>query len=204
MAAQEVLVEQGWDTPLDEIARRAGVGNATLYRHFPAREALLTEAVEQIFANVADAAEEAAAKEDDPCVELRRFLQTAAHERLAALCCLSEEKVGAHPELAHQKHRMVDAAQQLLHRAQQAGQVRQDVSLEEIIMAIAQLGRPLPGTSWTATDQFGPRLLQLYLDGLAQSKVDTSQSARGTPQGSRSERSRPQESRLVEGDAHRS
>ncbi|MCX4233269.1 TetR/AcrR family transcriptional regulator [Streptomyces ortus] len=165
-AAQEVLVEQGWEAPLDEIARRAGVGNATLYRHFPVRDALLAEAIERIVVNVADAAEEVAAKDDDPCVALRHFLETAAHERLAALCCLSEEKAGVRPELARQKGRMMQAAQTLLNRAQQTQQVRADMSLEEIIMAVAQLGRPLPGTSWSATDQFGPRILRLYLDGL--------------------------------------
>ncbi|MFE1802405.1 TetR/AcrR family transcriptional regulator [Streptomyces sp. NPDC059517] len=165
-AAQEVLVEQGWDAPLDEIARRAEVGNATLYRHFPVREELLTEAIEQIVANVADAAEEAAAKEDDPYIALRSFLEVAAQERLAALCCLSEEKAVVHPSLAQQKTRMVQAARSLLYRAQQAGRVRADVSLEEIMVAVAQVGRPLPGTSRSAADQFGTRILQLYLDGL--------------------------------------
>ena len=40
-AAHEVFTEQGLEAPLDVIARRAGVGNATLYRHFPSRAALI-------------------------------------------------------------------------------------------------------------------------------------------------------------------
>ncbi|MFF1676174.1 TetR/AcrR family transcriptional regulator [Streptomyces sp. NPDC058256] len=165
-AAQEMFVEQGLEAPLDEIARRAGVGNATLYRHFPGRDALLAEVVERIAVIAADAAEEVAVQEGDPFVALSHFVQTVARERLAALCCLSEELVRVRPELAQQKDRLVHSAQLLLTRAQQTGQVRTDVSLEEIIVAVAQLSRPMPGVSWSATDQFSPRLLQLYLDGL--------------------------------------
>lgn len=165
-AAQELLVEQGWEAPLDDIARRAGVGNATVYRHFRDREGLLAEAVESIVMNIADAAERATATNDDPYVALRHFLQTAAHERLAALCCLSDETVAVRPELARQKNRLMHAAHHLLNRAKQAEQVRADVSLEEILAAVAQLGRPLPGTSWSATDQFSARTQRLYLDGL--------------------------------------
>ncbi|WP_405812618.1 hypothetical protein OG241_50235 [Streptomyces sp. NBC_01390] len=58
------------------------------------------------------------------------------------------------------------AAQLLLTRAQQTGQVRTDVSLEELMTAVTQLSRPLPGISWSATDQLSARILQLYLDGL--------------------------------------
>ncbi|MCX4978535.1 hypothetical protein [Streptomyces sp. NBC_00620] len=79
---------------------------------------------------------------------------------------MSEELVCLRPELAQQKDRLVHSAQLLLTRAQQAGQVRADVSLEGIIVAVAQLSRPLPGASWSTTDQFSPRILQLYLDGL--------------------------------------
>ncbi|MGW0901851.1 TetR/AcrR family transcriptional regulator, partial [Streptomyces goshikiensis] len=45
VAAREMLVETGVEAPLDEIARRAGVGNATLYRHFPDRAALVHHVV---------------------------------------------------------------------------------------------------------------------------------------------------------------
>ncbi|MDX3244602.1 hypothetical protein PV408_22935 [Streptomyces sp. ME18-1-4] len=58
------------------------------------------------------------------------------------------------------------SAQMLLTRAQQAGQVRSDVCLEELMAAVTQLSRPLPGTRWSAVDQFSPRILQLFLDGL--------------------------------------
>ncbi|MGW3647525.1 TetR/AcrR family transcriptional regulator [Streptomyces sp. NPDC000878] len=165
-AAQEMFVEQGPEASLDEIARRAGIGNATLYRHFPGREALLAEVIQRIAMDGADAAEHAAVQEDDPFVALSHFVQAVARERLAALCCLSDGLAQVRPELAREKDRLVRAAQLLLTRAQQAGQVRADVSLEEIIMVVAQLSRPLPGVSWSATDRLTPRVVQLYLDGL--------------------------------------
>ncbi|MCL6739381.1 helix-turn-helix domain containing protein [Streptomyces ossamyceticus] len=159
-------MQQGPQAPLDEIARRAGVGNATLYRHFSGRATLLAEVLERVATACAEAAGEAAAREDDLFAALSLFLQTAARQRVASLCCLSGELATARPELVRQKNRLVHAAQLLLTRAQQAGQVRADVCLEELMAAVTQLSRPLPGTSWTAVDQFSPRLLQSFFDGL--------------------------------------
>ncbi|MEU3855356.1 helix-turn-helix domain-containing protein [Streptomyces sp. NPDC029554] len=165
-AAQEVFVEQGTQAPLYEIARRAGVGNATLYRHFPTRDVLVAEVLERVAMACTEAAEEAAAEEDDPFAALSRFLQAATRQRLASLGCLSEELVDERPQLIEQKDRLLHAAQALLTRAQHAGQARADVSLEELMTAVTQLSRPLPGTSWCTTDQVSLRILQLFLDGL--------------------------------------
>ncbi|MFE7076279.1 TetR/AcrR family transcriptional regulator [Streptomyces sp. NPDC057620] len=164
--AQELFGEQGPKASLDEIARRAGIGNATLYRHFPGRHALLAAALERIVVTGADAAEEAATREDDPFAALSSFAQAIARARLAALCCVSDELTKEWQELAQQRERLVHAAQRLLSRAQQAQQIRADISLEEFMGVVIQLSRPLPGTSWSATDQFSPRILQVYLDGL--------------------------------------
>lgn len=87
-AAREILVESGPDVPLDEIARRAGVGNATLYRHFPDRSALILEVVHSVMARTADQAQRAAAEEADAFVALSRFVHAAADERIGALCPL--------------------------------------------------------------------------------------------------------------------
>ncbi len=165
-AAQDMFAERGPEVVMDEIARRAGVGNATLYRHFSGRDALLTAVIERVATVGADAAEEAATQQDDPFTVLSRFVRAAARHRLASLCCLSGELAGNRPELVRQKDRLLHAAQLLLTRAQQAGRVRTDVSVEELMTALTQLGRPLPGVSWPATDQCSQRIVQLYLDGL--------------------------------------
>ncbi|WP_432194330.1 TetR/AcrR family transcriptional regulator [Streptomyces sp. bgisy027] len=57
-AAREAVAEQGPDVSLDDIARRAGVGNATLYRHFPTRDSLLVEVYSADVGALRDAARE--------------------------------------------------------------------------------------------------------------------------------------------------
>ncbi|MER7035406.1 TetR/AcrR family transcriptional regulator, partial [Streptomyces albidoflavus] len=99
-AAREMFVEFGPDVPLDEVARRAGVGNATLYRNFPVRAALTHEVVLAVTCRTTDRAEEAATGESDPFAALSRFVHAAADERIGALCpMLSGGFDKDHPEL---------------------------------------------------------------------------------------------------------
>src|SRR5919201_5326161 len=76
-AARAVFVEQGADAPLDDIARRAGVGIATLYRRFPDRDALMRAVVLDVLSRVG--AEAARALEDDPTAfaSLARYMRAA-------------------------------------------------------------------------------------------------------------------------------
>src|SRR3954467_14909498 len=64
-AARAVFAEQGLDAPLDEIAKRAGTGNATLYRRFPARSDLVAAVFAERMAAHVEAVE-AALNDDDP------------------------------------------------------------------------------------------------------------------------------------------
>lgn len=69
--------------PLDEIARAAGVGNATLYRHFPDRKALLHGIAVQVIGLTAEAAERALTEETDSYQALARYLHEAVRIRVA-------------------------------------------------------------------------------------------------------------------------
>src|SRR2546428_5166844 len=84
-AAREVFVEQGADAPLDEIARRAGVGIATLYRRFPDREALLRAVALDVLARAGDEARAAEAEEADPFGALGRYMHRALDLRISAV-----------------------------------------------------------------------------------------------------------------------
>jgi AcrR family transcriptional regulator len=64
--AREVFREQGYDASLDEVAKRAGVGPGTLYRHFPNRDALLDAIMQSWVARVDEAAEKALTHEGSP------------------------------------------------------------------------------------------------------------------------------------------
>src|SRR5207244_6832248 len=75
-AARDVFVEQGADAPLDEIARRAGVGIATLYRRFPDRAALLRAVALDVLARAAHEAGTAEAEEGDPFGALARYMHS--------------------------------------------------------------------------------------------------------------------------------
>ncbi|QIP86040.1 TetR/AcrR family transcriptional regulator [Streptomyces sp. Tu 2975] len=166
-AAREMFVEFGPDVPLDEIARRAGIGNATLYRHFPDRAVLIREVVLLVLSRTTEQADAAAAEEADPFAALRRFVHVAADERIGALCpMLSGAFDTDHPDLHAGRERLDTAVRGLVEAAQAAGRMRTDVAVGDLMVALSQLTRPLPGTACPNMDRFVHRHLQLFLDGL--------------------------------------
>src|SRR5258708_889012 len=84
-AAAQVFVEQGADAPLDDIARRAGVGIATLYRRFPDREALWRAVALDVLARTAREARAAETEEADPFDGLARYMHRALDLRISAV-----------------------------------------------------------------------------------------------------------------------
>ncbi|MEV4683990.1 TetR/AcrR family transcriptional regulator [Streptomyces kurssanovii] len=166
-AAREMFVEFGPEVPLDEIARRAGIGNATLYRHFPDRAVLIREVVLLVLSRTTEQADAAAAEEADPFAALRRFVHVAADERIGALCpMLSGAFDTDHPDLHAGRERLDMAVRGLVEAAQAAGRMRTDVAVGDLMVALSQLTRPLPGTACPNMDRFVHRHLQLFLDGL--------------------------------------
>ncbi|WP_392966393.1 TetR/AcrR family transcriptional regulator [Streptomyces sp. LN245] len=166
-AAREMFVEFGAEVPFDEIARRAGVGNATVYRNFPDRDALAREVVCSVMDRTSEWVEEALAVDGDAFEALSGFVHFAADERIGALCpMLSENFDQNHPDLVAARDRITDLLQQLMARAREAGQLRPDVELGDLMIAVSQLTRPLPGTACQGIDRFVHRHLQLFLDGM--------------------------------------
>ncbi|CAM5541156.1 TetR/AcrR family transcriptional regulator [Streptomyces griseus] len=166
-AARELFVEFGPDVALDDVARRAGVGNATLYRNFPDRAALTHEVVLAVTSRTTLRAEEAAAEESDPFAALSRFVHAAADERIGALCpMLSGVFDKHHPELLAERRRLEEAVEGLVARAMSAGRLRTDIAVGDVLVALSQLTRPLPGIACQGIDRFTHRHLQLFLDGL--------------------------------------
>lgn len=166
-AARETFVEYGPDAPLDEIARRAGIGNATLYRHFVDRASLVHDVVLSVMARATDLAESRAAEEGDPFTALRHFVHAAADERVGALCPMFAGDFALdRPDLDAARVRLEGAVEALMERARQAGRLRDDVAVGDLMVALSQLTRPLPGTGCLSMDRFTHRHLQLFLDGL--------------------------------------
>jgi AcrR family transcriptional regulator len=166
-AAREMFVEHGPDAPLDEIARRAGVGNATVYRNFPDRDALVREVVCSVMDRTVRAAEQALAETGDAFEALERFVHVSADERIAALCpMISSTFDEHHPDLEAARERVERIVGELMDRAKEAGLLRPDVGVGDLLVAVAQLSRPLAGTGCLSADRFVHRHLQLFLDGL--------------------------------------
>ncbi|MFD5236437.1 TetR/AcrR family transcriptional regulator [Streptomyces tendae] len=151
-AAHEVFTEQGLDAPLDVIARRAGVGNATLYRHFPTRAALVDAVFRDSLTGTMDAGERAR-RAPDAWAGLTAYLD-AVFSTLAAdrgsndLMTTHLRGVGS-LEAVHEHNRWtVDA---LLSRLRDEGTVRADVTTEDVLFGLAALGRAVPALTAATT-----------------------------------------------------
>src|SRR5579863_4035229 len=84
-AARDAFIEHGPGAPLEEIARRAGTGIATLYRRFPDRQALMRDVVLDAIEGTIEVARRAAAEEPDPFRALARYMHEVIDVRTAAV-----------------------------------------------------------------------------------------------------------------------
>ena len=153
---------------LHGIARAAGVGQGTLYRHFPTRADLLLAVYENDVAELVDAAPRLLA-EHRPREALRLWMtQLAAYGRVKrGLGQVVEAATGA--ALSDRwRAPVLDALDRLLAAAQREGELREDVDAADVLRLCAFLwaGRPVPG--WPLRAE---RLIGVVLDGLAVANV---------------------------------
>jgi AcrR family transcriptional regulator len=167
-AARDVFIERGPAAPLDEIARRAGTGIATLYRRFPDRRALVREVVRDALQRTIDEARRAAEEEPDPFRALARYMHRAIDVRTAAVIpALLGEIPFDDEEIRHARETGPAMLQTLVDAAHQAGTLRADVTSGDVGMLIARLSRPLPGGFPPETNaRLSHRHLDLVIDGL--------------------------------------
>jgi AcrR family transcriptional regulator len=165
-AAGAVFTEQGTDASLDVIAKRAGVGSGTLYRHFPTREALMTavfwERIQELCAE-AEKLHDAAVPVDGLTTWLGMLMELTTRRGLAQALIESNEDNAS--ELFHACHEALDtAASPLLTRAQEDGSIRADLALADLLTfahAIASAVARSPDGMNHAR-----RLLDLLVNGL--------------------------------------
>lgn len=164
-AASELFALEGLDLCVDDIARRAGVGHATVFRRFPTKDDLVLAMFEDRLAELASIAE-AAAGRDDPWEGLVE-LMTAVGERHARDRGLMEA-VGAQafgsPRLAKHRRRVVEPIGRLLRRAQQAGAVRADLEPQDVMFLAAAVAKSSP-CNFEIPDLWR-RYLGVVLDGM--------------------------------------
>jgi AcrR family transcriptional regulator len=165
-AARAVFVEDGPEASLDEVARRAGVGNATLYRHFGDREDLIRQVATYVTAQVADDAESALAEEDDPFQAFRRCVEAAASRGVGAVVQVVRGRFVKDEAFFAVRARGVAAFEEIMRRARESGQLRPDVTFDDVWGMLAQLTRPMPGSDREDFDARAGRYIELFLAGL--------------------------------------
>lgn len=116
------------------------MGNATVYRNFPDRDALVREVVCSVMDRTAAAAELALAETGDAFEALERFVHAAADERISALCPMVSSTFDKHhPDLEAARERVESQVAEVMDRARDAGQLRSDVDVGDVMIAVAQL-----------------------------------------------------------------
>ena len=166
VAARAAFGEHGADTSLDDIARRAGVGSGTLYRHFSGRDALLEAVADDALAQLrrkADELLEASEPREGLLAWLRALIgYTMTVRGLAGtlLACQHDES----SPLQRPCRLIADTTAALLARAQAASTVRPDVRDEDV----GRLAYGIAVTSESSPEDRGlaDRLLAITFDGL--------------------------------------
>ena len=162
-AARDVFAKEGGGASMEAIAREAGVGVGTLYRHFPQR----IDVVEAVYRDDVDhlaATADQVIAELEPWPAVVSFLEAFLRYAQGKRTFLNElhEAFDKHPDLKlRSKERIDDAMDRIVRRAQDAGAIRTDVNGAEIM----QLVGPVCINATLSNDQ-SARLLNTILDGL--------------------------------------
>ncbi|EIV95456.1 TetR/AcrR family transcriptional regulator [Frankia sp. QA3] len=164
--ARRVFAEQGIQASLDEIAQRANVGNATLYRHFGSRCQLVAAALSEQMEKYAQLAA-AAAADPDPWKALRGYLTTLCRMQAAdrGLADLLTSDTFPDPAIDAARDNARRDVVRAIRRAQRAGALRADFAPQDIaIILMANAG--LIHRAGAHAQDSSARLIALLLDGL--------------------------------------
>jgi AcrR family transcriptional regulator len=165
-AALEVFAERGVDAPLDEIARRAGVGNATLYRRFPTRCSLVAAVFTDTLRDVNAALEKALAEPDGwtAFVDHVTYLgELQASNR--GLADQLADCTGRDDELRRLRDRAREGTVRLIARAQESGALRSDFRYADLTLILKSNAGLLERTGESEPEAWR-RHLGYVVDGL--------------------------------------
>ena len=162
-AAAKVFGSGTWQASLEAVARQAGVGIGTLYRHFPTREALFEAVYRHEVDQLFELAEKLA-RSGEPVEALRKWLH--ANVRLVATKkgMAQALQLVAHSDLAaYSLERLTRAIGLLLDRGARSGDIRSDVSPEDLLRALVGIFYSQGGGEWQPR---ALRLVDVFVDGL--------------------------------------
>jgi AcrR family transcriptional regulator len=164
-SARAVFAESGADAQIDDVARHAGVGVGTVYRHFPTKQALLAELVRQTFRLFTEWARAALEAGGEPfaLIEglLRRIAETAAGDAGVQYALASSARQ-AQTEAPAEQDELIAVIAELTGRARRAGTIRpgrEAIDIAMLICGVVSVMGPRPGFDWR-------RHLDLVIDTL--------------------------------------
>ncbi len=164
-AAMELVRRDGERVPMASIAQHAGVGIGTVYRHFATREDLFSALVHRSF-GIALANARAAAGEPASALDgVRTFLTATLRDRERFVLPLHGGPVVFNAAIRELQAEIRGVLQALLDRGRVAGELRDDLTPSDLIVAASLLSRPLPNTveHW---DVLARRQIELFMGGL--------------------------------------
>jgi AcrR family transcriptional regulator len=163
-AATDLVRRDGEKVPMAAIAEHAGVGVGTLYRHFATREALLGALVHRSFGIALDNARAAAAHPGPALEGIRAFFLATLRDRERFVLPLHGGPAVFTAPTRERQAGVRTALRELLERGREAGEVRPDLTPEDLIVAASLLSRPLlPTGDWNGLAR---RQIDLLLGGL--------------------------------------
>ena len=167
-AASEAFAAEGVAVPLDEIARRAGVGAGTVYRHFPTKEALFEAVLTDRVLGLAADAESRLAADADPGEAFFGFffaMINTGRAKADLAEALAAAGFGLSPETRQASARLLGGFGALVERAQQAGALRADVSTQDLhaLIVAALAGEKRAEAN---SDHETGRMTRIICDGL--------------------------------------
>jgi AcrR family transcriptional regulator len=165
-AAREQFAEHGLDAQIEQIARTAGVGVGTVYRHFPTKEALLEALAQQRFDAKAEAARKAL-EIDDPWDGFVQFMTSAT--RITAGDLALSEAMGQRPGLCHEaadRAGLRELVAQLVERAHGSGQLRADITADDVPSLVSGVGHAVHAGTRGAPAMSWERYLEIMLAGV--------------------------------------
>jgi AcrR family transcriptional regulator len=164
-AAKIVFNAGGPEASLEAVAKRAGVGIGTLYRHFPTREALFEAVYRREVQQLGDLSDQL--KSDaSPVDALRRWLRSTVElvaTKKGMLAALALVAYNSSELYADTFDRLTKAAGTLLERAVAAGEIRSDISPEDLLRALIGMCYMHDQPGWQESVM---RLLDVFVDGL--------------------------------------
>src|SRR6202044_401617 len=135
---------------MDDVARRAGVGVGTVYRHYPTKEALLVELVREKFTHFAAEAREALERDGEPFEVLADLLRSNA-EALARDAGTQQVIAGADEHIwtqpAAEQNELLELTSQLIDRARRPGTIRPDATAIDIGMLMCGVSATMAHTA---------------------------------------------------------